>query len=159
MNVTREVIYDLLPAYFSGDVSADTRALVEAFLATDPEFRRMVDRFHTLHADRRAAADVESPAEAEREAFNGAKARFKLRHAAVVWAAAAVIAGAMAIPAMVDAGFAYTGLLTGAVFATMAVITWLWSRASRERFAAVSAGDRGFTGWNGRRGRRARKHA
>lgn len=159
MTVTREVIYDLLPAYFSGDVSADTRALVEEFLATDPEFRRMVDRFHALHADRRAEADVEAPAEAERDAFNGAKARFKLRHAAVVWAAAAVIAGAMATPAMVDAGFAYPGLLTGAVFAIMAVITWLWSRASLERMAAVSAGGHGFARWNRKRGRRARNQA
>lgn len=29
MKVTREVIYGLLPGYFAGDVSDDTRALVE----------------------------------------------------------------------------------------------------------------------------------
>ena len=34
MNVTREVIFDLLPVYFAGDASADTRALVEDFFAT-----------------------------------------------------------------------------------------------------------------------------
>ena len=39
MNVTREVIYDLLPAYFAGEASADTRALVEEFFATDAERR------------------------------------------------------------------------------------------------------------------------
>jgi hypothetical protein len=33
MNVTRDVIYDLLPGYFSGDLSPDTRALVDEFLA------------------------------------------------------------------------------------------------------------------------------
>jgi hypothetical protein len=38
MNVTREVIHDLWPAYAAGEASADTRALVEAFLQQDPEF-------------------------------------------------------------------------------------------------------------------------
>lgn len=38
MNVTREVITDLLPLYFSGDAAPDTRALVEEFFRNDPEF-------------------------------------------------------------------------------------------------------------------------
>ncbi len=38
MKVTREVIIDLLPAYFSNEASADTRALVEDFFRQDPEF-------------------------------------------------------------------------------------------------------------------------
>jgi hypothetical protein len=38
MNVTREVINDLWPVYVAGEASADTRALVEAFLRQDPEF-------------------------------------------------------------------------------------------------------------------------
>jgi hypothetical protein len=39
-NVTREVISDLWPLYLSGDVSGDTRRLIEDFLASDPEFAR-----------------------------------------------------------------------------------------------------------------------
>jgi hypothetical protein len=38
MNVTREVINDLWPVYAAGEASADTRALVEAFLRQDPGF-------------------------------------------------------------------------------------------------------------------------
>jgi hypothetical protein len=38
MNVTRQVIMDLWPVYTAGEASADTRALVEAFLRQDPEF-------------------------------------------------------------------------------------------------------------------------
>jgi hypothetical protein len=38
MKVTREVINDLWPVYAAGEASADTRALVEAFLLQDPEF-------------------------------------------------------------------------------------------------------------------------
>jgi anti-sigma factor RsiW len=42
MNITREVINDLLPAYLYGEVSADTRVLVEQFLEQNPEFARSV---------------------------------------------------------------------------------------------------------------------
>jgi hypothetical protein len=38
MKVTREVITDLLPAYFSKEASADTRALIEEFFEQNPEF-------------------------------------------------------------------------------------------------------------------------
>ena len=39
-NVTRNVITDLWPLYLSGDASEDTRRLVDAFLAADPDFER-----------------------------------------------------------------------------------------------------------------------
>ncbi len=42
MKVTRNVINDLLPVYLFGEVSTDTRALVEEFLEQDPEFARSV---------------------------------------------------------------------------------------------------------------------
>ena len=38
MNVTRQVISDLWPLHVSGEASADTRALVDSFLAADPVF-------------------------------------------------------------------------------------------------------------------------
>jgi hypothetical protein len=38
MNVTRDVVSDLWPVYEAGEASADTKALVEAFLAQDPAF-------------------------------------------------------------------------------------------------------------------------
>jgi len=44
MNATRDVITDLLPLYFSGEASADTRAIVEEYFRTDPEFERMARR-------------------------------------------------------------------------------------------------------------------
>ena len=37
MEITRNVILDLLPLYMDDEVSVDTRALVEEYLATDPE--------------------------------------------------------------------------------------------------------------------------
>ncbi len=41
--VTKDIVRDLLPVYLAGDASADTRAVVESFLAGDQELRQIVD--------------------------------------------------------------------------------------------------------------------
>jgi anti-sigma factor RsiW len=43
MRVTKDVVRDLLPAYVAGEASADTRALVEAFAGSDPDFSRELE--------------------------------------------------------------------------------------------------------------------
>jgi anti-sigma factor RsiW len=48
MEVTRDVILDLLPLYLDGEVSTDTRALVEKFLETDPGLARIAERSTTI---------------------------------------------------------------------------------------------------------------
>ena len=40
MNITADVINDLLPQYFSGDASVDTCQLVENYFQQNPEFER-----------------------------------------------------------------------------------------------------------------------
>jgi hypothetical protein len=40
MKMTRDIVTDLLPAYFSGEASTDTRRLVETYFREDPEFER-----------------------------------------------------------------------------------------------------------------------
>jgi hypothetical protein len=42
MELTKDIIVDLLPVYLAGEGSADTRAAVEAHLATDAELRHTV---------------------------------------------------------------------------------------------------------------------
>jgi hypothetical protein len=42
MNVTREVILDLLPVYLSGEASPATRALVEEYMQQDPELAQRI---------------------------------------------------------------------------------------------------------------------
>jgi hypothetical protein len=37
MNISRDVVKDLIVVYLSGEASADTRVLVESYLKTDPE--------------------------------------------------------------------------------------------------------------------------
>lgn len=41
MNITQDVVTDLLPLYFSGEASADSRAVVESFFREHPEFERV----------------------------------------------------------------------------------------------------------------------
>ncbi|MBN1271059.1 MAG: hypothetical protein JXB26_02210 [Candidatus Aminicenantes bacterium] len=42
MKITRNVILDLLPLYAADEISADTRALVEEYLESDPELAKVV---------------------------------------------------------------------------------------------------------------------
>jgi hypothetical protein len=44
MNITQEVITDLLPVYFSGEASSDTRALVDSFFREHPDFEKLARR-------------------------------------------------------------------------------------------------------------------
>ena len=82
MEVTRNVILDLLPLYLADEVSADTRALVEAYLETDPELVRIAEQARALEL----AEDVPVPLdkEDEMEAYEEAK-RVILRRTAI-WA-------------------------------------------------------------------------
>ena len=41
MNITRDVVTDLLPVYLANEASADSRALVDEFFRKDPEFARL----------------------------------------------------------------------------------------------------------------------
>lgn len=59
MTITRDIVIDLLPVYESGDASADTRAAVEAFLAQDPEFARIVKAARHTSSQSRASAATE----------------------------------------------------------------------------------------------------
>lgn len=44
MNITRNVIIDLLPLYLAEEASEDTRQLVEAYLATDPSLTKLAEQ-------------------------------------------------------------------------------------------------------------------
>jgi hypothetical protein len=50
MKVTRDVVSDLWPLYEAGEASADTRALVDAFLAEEPAFADTLKRGLSLPA-------------------------------------------------------------------------------------------------------------
>jgi hypothetical protein len=131
VNVTRDVIYDLLPAYFAGDASDDTRALVEAYFATDPEFARMASRFQSLIAERpRTGAAAEAR---ERETFlcarTAAELPQKARAASLLWGFGSLLSFGIAMltwrPPM--NGLYNPGVILGVVFAVTAVVVFALS--------------------------------
>ena len=139
MKVTRDVIYDLLPTYFAGDASEDSRSLIEEFFASDPEFGRMAERFRRMMGERPSGAALE--AERAKIVFDRARTRVKLRLAAVIWGLGALFP--LALAAFTGQfSFRHPGLVIGAVFAAMALATWLMSFSPHtEWWYAAFAGD------------------
>jgi hypothetical protein len=66
MNVTREVVTDLLPIYFSGEASGDTKLLVEDYFRQDPDFERIARSAATPLETLRAAAPIAASQEKEK---------------------------------------------------------------------------------------------
>ena len=51
MEITRDVILDLLPLYLAGEVSEDTRSLVENYLEEDPKLAAIAARFDEMELE------------------------------------------------------------------------------------------------------------
>ena len=66
MNVTREVVTDLLPIYFSGEASGDTKVLVEDYFRQDPDFERIARSAAAPLETLRAAAPIAAGSEKEK---------------------------------------------------------------------------------------------
>jgi len=66
MNVTREVVTDLLPIYFSGEASGDTKVLVEDYFRQDPDFERIARSAATPLETLRAATPIGADPEKEK---------------------------------------------------------------------------------------------
>jgi len=130
MKITRDVIYDLLPAYFAGDVSADTRALIDEFLVTDPEFARMTSRFQRLFDERAANGGERGQERKELERARGRAERRQISRAfAIAYSLAAVFPLAMDL--LRGQPFQGKSLVISAVFAVVAfasTIGWLTTR-------------------------------
>lgn len=75
MNVTSNVVKDLLTVYLAGEAHADTRELVEEWLRDDPDLARQVERA------RRASlpAVAVPPPTAEKQALDRARRRWRIR--------------------------------------------------------------------------------
>jgi hypothetical protein len=48
MKITKDIITDLLPVYFSGEASADTKKLLEDYLKENPEFATLIAEQNTF---------------------------------------------------------------------------------------------------------------
>jgi hypothetical protein len=86
MNVTREVMTDLLPVYFSGEASEDTKQLVENYFRENPDFERIARRAAMPLEQLRGTAPVAAEAEREKRDLQWARKEFLRRR--VVFAVA-----------------------------------------------------------------------
>jgi anti-sigma factor RsiW len=73
MEISRNVILDLLPLYIADEASPETRALIEDFLTTDPELAKITKQL----AQAELKSEVPTPIrkEHEMEAYQEAKLR------------------------------------------------------------------------------------
>ena len=66
MKITPEVVTDLLPIYFSGEASGDTKLLVEEYFRDNPDFERMARSAGTPLETLRTAPPVAAGSEKEK---------------------------------------------------------------------------------------------
>jgi len=76
MNVTREVMTDLLPVYFSGEASEDTKQLVENYFRENPDFERIARSAAMPLEQLRGTAPVRAEAEREKRDLQWARKEF-----------------------------------------------------------------------------------
>jgi hypothetical protein len=95
MEVTREVILDLLPLYFSGEASAQTQALVTEYLEHDPDLARLARQWQE-----RLSEPPPAPArlDAQAVAYYEAKRQIAIR---TIFSAVIIAAGLFALAGLV----------------------------------------------------------
>ena len=132
MKITRDVMFDLLPAYFANEVSADTRALIDEFFTSDPEFGRMAERFRTLVKESQHSATTESKTAREKEVFDRARTRVKRRQRARASAVAYGLGALFALTLVFlvfpgSVSIRNPGVIIAIVFGAVAIGSWISS--------------------------------
>ena len=102
MEITRDVILDLLPLYLANEVSADTRALVEEYLETDPEVASIAEQPAVAALPR----DIPIPLtkEDEMEAYKKARQLMTLRTIILAVVISSTVLCALGVLAMIWLG-------------------------------------------------------
>jgi anti-sigma factor RsiW len=91
MNVTRNVVLDLIPLYAANELSEDSRRIVEDFLKTDPELAALVKK---MAANGLRGAPPAAPSrDTELRAFAQTKKIMLIRN--VIWILAALLFAAI----------------------------------------------------------------
>jgi hypothetical protein len=144
MKLEREVIIDLLPAYFSGEASAATRTLVEDFFRENPEFEKSARSAAGPLENLKAAPSRLDP-EKEKMALERARLVTETRNS-FFWLA--VISTLMLFLFRIQNGkiiwIAWSGSASGSgsrgpLFIAMAVFFWLFYFYARRRTTPLPA--------------------
>jgi hypothetical protein len=101
MDVTRDVILDLLPLYLADEASADTKALVAAHLDRDPDLAALARNWRE-HLSAPPPAPVDPDAQAK--AFHQAQRLLLIR---TLGLAALITFGALALIALLGAMYVF----------------------------------------------------
>ena len=88
MEITRNVILDLLPLYLADEVSPDTRALVEKYLETDPELANVAKETAAMEF----SEDIPVPVSKEDQMEAYKEAKRLLFQRTVMWAGLIAVA-------------------------------------------------------------------
>ena len=131
MNVTREVIRDLLPLYAAGEASADTRALVEAFLRGDPELARLAEALRAGEA----APEAAPPPSSGRDELRRTQSLLRRRGWLLAWA---LFFTGLPLTFVADSGGIRFVLLREApavasISLAVAVALWVWFGVTARR--------------------------
>ena len=131
MNVTKEIINDLIPLYVANECSADTRALVEEYLQQNP---RQAEELRRVMAT--AVPEAGPPAESLDEVRSFREARRRLRRRA--WLMAFAIFFSLSPFSFFSTGGRTWWLLRDApasalVYAALGVVFWMIYAVERFR--------------------------
>ena len=131
MNVTREVVKDLLPLYAAGEASADTRALVESFLRGDPDLARLADALRAGES----APEASPPPTSGRDDLSRTKSLLRRRSWLLAWA---LFFTGLPLTFVADSGgFRFVLLREAPAVASaslaVAVALWVWFAATARR--------------------------
>jgi hypothetical protein len=141
MNVTRDVIRDLLPVYYSGEASSDTKSLVDDFLAKDESFATLVRDGERAASQLDAANDTQAcgVVSGEAAAFNATKRALKRR---TTYLAGALLFTVWPVSfSFGDAGVAFVFKDAPAVALTMWIVAGvLWAAYAGQRRRTRNAG-------------------
>lgn len=144
MNVTRDIVNDLLAVYFSGEASADTRNLVEEYFRQDPEFERETRRAAEVLQELRQMGTTPPDSRIEKTALNRAK-RLLRRQAILLAVASTFTLNAISLGFSFEIGNGYTrvhwltlpGQRQVVVFVLLiAVVFWIFYFLIRRRVRA-----------------------
>jgi anti-sigma factor RsiW len=131
MNISRDVVKDLIPVYLAGDASADTQTIVESYLKTDPELAGDV----AAARGTRLELPATRPPTAEKQTLDATRELLKSRTSTLVVAA---------IFTVLPLTFAFSGTtitffvirdapVIGIAWWVTATIMWIWHASIRRR--------------------------
>jgi hypothetical protein len=138
MKLEREVIVDLLPAYFSGEASAATRALVEEYFREHPDFEASARRAGGPLESLKAAPPSLDP-EKEKLALERARLVVETRSSFLWMAILFTLLFLFRIHDHKIVWVLWTKPLSGIIFSAMAAFFWLLYLYTRKRKDPVPA--------------------